>query len=49
MIMNSIIYEKTNKFSSVLINSFIIIQVFFGSAVSTLLGIGSLIHLITIL
>ncbi len=49
MIMNSIIYEKTNKFSSVILNSFIIIQVFFGAAVSTILGIGSLIHLITIL
>ncbi len=48
MIMNSLIYEKTNKFSSVLINSFIIIQIFFGSAVSTILGIGSLIHLITL-
>ena len=48
MIMNSLIYEKTNKFSSVLINSFIIIQIFFGSAVSTILGIGSLIHLINV-
>ncbi|MHA1489685.1 MAG: alpha/beta hydrolase family protein [Promethearchaeota archaeon] len=48
MIMNSLIYEKTNKFSSVLISSFIIIQIFFGSAVSTILGIGPLIHLINL-
>ena len=46
MILNSGIYEKTNKFSSVLISSFIIIQIFFGSAVSSILGFGSLIHLL---
>ncbi|MFX1358063.1 MAG: hypothetical protein ACFFA8_12370 [Promethearchaeota archaeon] len=45
IIINSLIYEKTNKFSSVMISSFIIIQVFFGSAVSTVLGIGTIIHL----
>ncbi len=45
IIMNSLIYEKTRKFSSVLISSFIIIQVFFGSAISSILGIGSIIHI----
>jgi len=45
IIINSLIYEKTNKFSSVMISSFIIIQVFFGSVVSTVLGIGTIIHL----
>ncbi|NHJ25472.1 MAG: alpha/beta fold hydrolase [Candidatus Lokiarchaeota archaeon] len=46
MIINSVIYEKTNKFSSVLISSFIIIQIFFGSAVSVIFGFGSLTRLI---
>ncbi len=46
MIINSIIYEKTNKFSSVLISSFIIIQIFFGSVVSALFGFGSLIRIL---
>ena len=46
MLMNSIIYEKTNKFSSVLISSFVIIQVFFGSVVSTLFGFGSVIQIL---
>jgi len=43
IILNSLIYEKTNKFSSVLISSFIIIQLFFGSTVSTILGMGPLV------
>ena len=46
MILNSVIYEKTNKFSSVLLSSFIIIQIFFGSAVSVIFGFGSLARLI---
>ncbi|MFX1321393.1 MAG: alpha/beta hydrolase family protein [Promethearchaeota archaeon] len=46
MIMNSIIYERTNKFSSVMISSFIIIQIFFGSVVSTILGFGSVVRLL---
>ncbi|MFX1572953.1 MAG: alpha/beta hydrolase family protein [Promethearchaeota archaeon] len=46
MVMNSIIYERTNKFSSVMISSFIIIQIFFGSVVSSILGFGSLVRLI---
>jgi dienelactone hydrolase len=46
MLINSVIYEKTNKFSSVLISSFIIIQIFFGSAVSVTFGFGSLTRLI---
>ncbi|MFX1388819.1 MAG: alpha/beta hydrolase family protein [Promethearchaeota archaeon] len=46
MVMNSIIYERTNKFSSVMISSFIIIQIFFGSVVSTILGFGSIVKLL---
>jgi len=46
IILNSLIYEKTNRFSSVLISSFIIIQLFFGSTVSTILGIGPLVKLL---
>ncbi|MHA1668957.1 MAG: alpha/beta hydrolase family protein [Promethearchaeota archaeon] len=42
-ILNSFIYEKTNKLSSVLISSFIIMQLFFGSTVSTILGFGPLV------
>lgn len=45
IIINSLIYEKTGKFSSVMISSFIIIQIFFGSAISNILGIGSLMQL----
>jgi ABC-type Na+ efflux pump permease subunit len=47
MILNSVIYEKTNKFSSVLISSFIIIQIFFGSAVSVVFGFGPLTRLLS--
>jgi hypothetical protein len=47
MILNSVIYEKTNKFSSVLISSFIIIQIFFGSAVSVVFGFGPLARLLS--
>ena len=43
IILNSLIYEKTNKFSSVFISSFVIIQLFFGSTVSTILGMGPLV------
>ncbi|MFW9829716.1 MAG: alpha/beta hydrolase family protein [Promethearchaeota archaeon] len=45
IIINSLVYEKTGKFSSVMISSFIIIQIFFGSAISNMLGIGSLMQL----
>ncbi|MFX1456895.1 MAG: alpha/beta hydrolase family protein [Promethearchaeota archaeon] len=48
MVINSIIYERTNKFSSVMISSFIIIQIFFGSVVSTILGFGSIVKLLYI-
>ncbi|MFX1567798.1 MAG: alpha/beta hydrolase family protein [Promethearchaeota archaeon] len=48
MVMNSIIYERTNKFSSVMISSFIIIQIFFGSVISTILGFGSIVRLLHI-
>ncbi len=48
MVMNSIIYERSNKFSSVMISSFIIIQIFFGSVISTILGFGSIVRLLHI-
>ncbi|MFW9902348.1 MAG: alpha/beta hydrolase family protein [Candidatus Thorarchaeota archaeon] len=46
MVMNSIIYERTNKFSSVMISSFIILQIFFGSVISTILGFGPLVRML---
>jgi hypothetical protein len=42
IIKNSLIYEKTGKFITVLIGSFIIIEIFFGAAVSEVLGIFSI-------
>ena len=44
IIVNSIIYEKTKKFSSVMITSFLIIQIFFGSAITTVLSVNSVIN-----
>ncbi|MBY9007810.1 MAG: alpha/beta fold hydrolase [Candidatus Lokiarchaeota archaeon] len=46
MLMNSLIYEKTKNFGSVLISSFLIIQIFFCSAITSLYGFGSLINLL---
>jgi hypothetical protein len=46
IIKNSLIYEKTGKFITVVIGSFIIIQIFFSAAISQALGIYSVLHLI---
>lgn len=46
IIKNSLIYEKTGKFITVFIGSFIIIEIFFGAAISQALGIYSVLHLI---
>lgn len=40
LIKNTLVFEKTEKFISVIITSFIIIQVFFSAAISTFLGVG---------
>ncbi|MBD3342617.1 MAG: alpha/beta fold hydrolase [Candidatus Lokiarchaeota archaeon] len=45
-IKNSIIYEKTQTFSAVLVSSIIIIQIFFGAAISTAIGINSALDII---
>ncbi|MHA1845535.1 MAG: alpha/beta hydrolase family protein [Promethearchaeota archaeon] len=41
VIINALIYERTEQFSSVIITSFIIIQVFFGAAVQQVLSVES--------
>ncbi len=41
VIINGLIYERTEHFSSVILTSFLIIQVFFGAAVQQALGIES--------
>ena len=46
ILKNSIIYEKTGKFLTVVIGSFLIIQIFFGAAISQALGIYSVLHLL---
>jgi hypothetical protein len=46
IIKNSIIYAKTEKFITVIIGSFIIIEIFFGAAISQALGIYSVLNLI---
>ena len=46
IIKNSLIYEKTGKFITMIISSFIIIAIFFGAALSQALGIYSVLHLL---
>jgi hypothetical protein len=46
IIKNSIIYEKTGKFITVIIGSFIIIELFFGAAISEALGISSVLPIL---
>ncbi|MHA1803421.1 MAG: alpha/beta hydrolase [Promethearchaeota archaeon] len=41
VIINGLIYERTEQFSSVIITSFIIIQIFFGAAVHQVLSVES--------
>jgi dienelactone hydrolase len=44
-IQNTIIYENTQRFSTVILSSFNIIQLFFAAVISNALGIGSALHL----
>jgi len=44
-IQNTIIYENTQKFSTVILSSFNIVQLFFAAVISNALGIGSALHL----
>ena len=44
-IQNTLIYENTQRFSTVIISSFALIQLFFAAVVSNALGIGSALHL----
>ncbi len=44
-IQNTLIYENTQRFSTVIISSFALIQIFFAAVVSNALGIGSALHL----
>lgn len=41
IIFNTIIYESTKNFTSLILSSFIIIQIFFGSIISSVFGMGS--------
>ena len=44
-IQNTLIYENTQRFSTVIVSSFALIQLFFAAVVSNALGIGSALHL----
>lgn len=44
-IQNTLIYENTQKFSTVILSSFNIVQLFFAAVISNALGIGSALHL----
>jgi len=44
-IQNTLIYENTQRFSTVIISSFALIQIFFAAVVSNALGIGSALQL----
>ena len=45
IIQNTLIYENTQRFSAVILSSFILIQLFFAAVVSNALGISSALHL----
>jgi len=45
IIQNTLIYENTQRFSAVILSSFILIQIFFAAVVSNALGLGSALHL----
>jgi dienelactone hydrolase len=45
IIQNTLIYEKTQRFSTVILSSFDIIQLFFAAVISNAIGIGSALHL----
>ncbi|NHJ22811.1 MAG: alpha/beta fold hydrolase [Candidatus Lokiarchaeota archaeon] len=45
IVQNTLIYEKTQRFSTVILSSFDIIQLFFAAVISNAIGIGSALHL----
>ncbi len=45
IIQNTLIYEKTQRFNTVILSSFVIIQLFFAAVISNAIGIGSALHL----
>ena len=44
IIQNTFIYEKTQRFSTVILRSFVIIQLFFAAVMSNAIGIGSVLN-----
>jgi len=45
IIQNTLIYENTKRFSTVILSSFVIIQLFFSAVISNAIGIGAALHL----
>jgi hypothetical protein len=45
IIQNTLIYEKTQRFNTVILSSFVIVQIFFAAVISNAIGIGSALHL----
>jgi hypothetical protein len=45
IIQNTLIYENTKSFSTVILSSFVIIQLFFAVVISNAIGIGAALHL----
>ncbi len=45
IIQNTLIYENTQRFNTVILSSFILIQLFFAAVVSNALGVSSALHL----
>jgi len=44
IVINSIVYENTKTFSSVMITSFLIVEIIFGAAMSALINLSSVFH-----
>ncbi|MBD3196599.1 MAG: alpha/beta fold hydrolase [Candidatus Lokiarchaeota archaeon] len=44
LIKNSLLYERTQNFLSLIVSSFLIIQIFFGATISTVLGLNAQIN-----
>jgi len=45
IIQNTLIYENTKRFSTLILSSFVIIQLFFAAVISNAIGIGAVLHL----
>ena len=45
IVQNTLIYEKTQRFSTVILSSFVIVQLFFAAVISNAIGIGAVLHL----